>query len=125
MPRNLALGLLAALLAVSPLLAHHQWPIDRAREITLHGTVTAFTWANPHATIAMEVQANGTIEKWILGLSSPKMLSDNGWDKHRLKPGDVITAIGYRFTNRSTVAQVKKLVLADGRELYYAGPPRQ
>lgn len=122
--RTRALSLIAVTLA-SPLFAHHDWPADRAHAITIQGTVTAFTWANPHVTIAIEVNSNGTIEKWIVGASSPKVLSDNGWDKSTFKPGDAVTATGYRFRNGSNVIQLQKLVTAGGRELYYAGPPRQ
>jgi hypothetical protein len=52
-------------------------------------------------------------------------MTAGGWDKQTLKPGDVITAVAYRFRNGSNVAQVQKIVLASGRELYYAAPPRQ
>ena len=123
--RNLALAAMGSLVAVSPLLAHHDWAVDRSTPITLTGTVTAFTWANPHVTFTLEVkQADGTVEKWIVGGSSPKYMGDGGWDKTTLKPGDVVTVTGYRFRNGSTVAQMQKIVLASGRELFYAGVPK-
>lgn len=62
--RTLARCVIGALVAVSPLLAHHEWPVDRTQQITVTGTVTAFTWANPHVMIALDVQNNGTIETW-------------------------------------------------------------
>lgn len=34
------------LASASPLLAHHAWPVDRTRQVTITGTVTAFTWAS-------------------------------------------------------------------------------
>jgi len=122
--RTLALAAIGALAATAPLRAHHDWPVDRTSQITLRGTVTAFTWANPHVTIALEVQTDGAVEKWILGGSSPKVMTDGGWDRETLKPGDVITGIGYRFRNGSNVALLQKVVLASGRELYYGRPPR-
>jgi len=121
--RTLALAAIGALAATAPLRAHHDWPVDRTSQITLRGTVTAFTWANPHVTIALEVQTDGAVEKWILGGSSPKVMTDGGWDRETLKPGDVITGIGYRFRNGSNVALLQKIVLASGRELYYGRPP--
>lgn len=123
-PRPLALAAIGALVATTPLRAHHDWPVDRSTQITLRGTVTSFTWANPHVTIAIEVQNGGVVEKWILGGSSPKVMTDGGWDRNTLKPGDVITGFGYRFRNGSNVALLQKIVLADGRELYYGKPPR-
>jgi hypothetical protein len=120
--RTLALAAIAVMLAASPIRAHHDWPVDRSRPITIHGTVTAFTWANPHVTIALDVESDGAIEKWILGASSPKVLLDHGWDKTTLKPGDVVSATGFRFRNGSNVAQLQRIVTPSGRELYYAGP---
>ncbi len=123
-PRTCALTAIAVLVAASSTLAHHDWPVDRTSQITLKGTVTAFTWENPHVTIALDVQTDGAVEKWILGGSSPKVMTDGGWDRNTLKPGDVITGFGYRFRNGSNVALLQKIVLADGRELYYGKPPR-
>jgi len=121
--RTLALSAIGTLVAASPLLAHHDWPVDRTRQITVTGTVTAYTWADPHVMIALDVQANGTIEKWKVGGSNKKNSSVNGWDKNTLKPGDVITGIGFRFKDGSTAAQLQKIVLANGREMYLYGPP--
>jgi hypothetical protein len=117
---------IAALVAARPLLAHHDWPIDRARPVTVTGTVTSYVWANPHVTIGLDVDAGGTIEKWTLGGTSPKYMADHGWDKSTLKLGDVITGVGYRFRNGSYVTQLHKIVLSNGRELFaYPGliPP--
>jgi hypothetical protein len=111
------LGVIGAMVAVSPLLAHHDWLVNRTAQVRVTGTVTAFTWANPHVTIALEVRADGAIEKWILGGSSPKVMTDNGWDKSTLKPGDVITGFGYRFRNGSNVAQLQRIEMAGGKQL--------
>ena len=55
--RKLALGVIGALVAASPLLAHHEWPVGRTTQVTITGTVTAYTWADPHVMIAPDVQA--------------------------------------------------------------------
>jgi hypothetical protein len=83
--------------------------------------VTAFTWADPHVMIALDVQANGIIEKWKVGGSNKKNTAANGWDRNTLKPGDVITAIGYRFKDGSNAAQLQKVVMASGKEMYLYG----
>jgi len=41
--RKLLLGVIGALVAACPLLAHHDWPVDRTKLITVTGTVTAYT----------------------------------------------------------------------------------
>ena len=121
--RTLSLGVIAALVAASPLLAHHEWPVDRSKRVTIQGSVTAFTWANPHVMIALDVEANGTIETWKVGGSSPQFMTTCGWNKKTLKPGDVITVIGYRFKDGSHAVQMQTIVMADGKEMHYGAPP--
>jgi uncharacterized protein DUF6152 len=122
--RTLVLSAIGTLVATSSLLAHHDWPVDRTKQITVTGTVTAFIWADPHVTIALDVQANGTIEKWKVGGSSKKNSAINGWDKNTLKPGDVITGIGFRFSDGSNAAQLQKIVMASGKEMDLYGQLR-
>ena len=119
--RKLALGVIGALVVASPLLAHHDWPVDRARQVTVTGTVTAYRWADPHVMIELDVQAHGTIEKWKVGGSNKKNSAANGWDRNTLKPGDVIAAIGFRFKDGSTAAQLQKIVMANGKEMSLYG----
>jgi hypothetical protein len=114
---------MASLVATSPLLAHHQWSIDPAKLITLHGPVTSFTWANPHVMIELDVQVNGTIEKWTVGGSSPQFMTTCGWNKS-LKPGDVITVFGYRFKDASKAARMYTTLMPNGKEMFYGAPPR-
>jgi uncharacterized protein DUF6152 len=121
--RTLALGVIGTLVAASPLLAHHEWPIDRNKPVTIQGTVKAFTWGNPHVMIGLDVQANGTIEQWRVGGSSPRFMATCGWDKHTLKPGDVVTVIGYRFHDGSNAARLLRIVMPDGKDMHYGAPP--
>ena len=120
--RKLSLGVVGALVAARSLLAHHEWPVDRTKQVTVPGTVTAFTWANPHVMIALDVQANGTVEEWKVGGSSPKFMAACGWDKKTLKPGDVIIAIGYRFNDGSNAARLQTILMPNGKEMYYGAP---
>lgn len=120
----LGLGAIAFLMAVGPLLAHHEWPVDRTRRVKMQGTVTALIWANPHVMIALDVDVNGTVEKWKIGGSSPQFMTTCGWSKSSLKPGDVITVIAYRFKDGSRAAQMDTVVMPNGREMFYGAPPR-
>ena len=85
--RNVALAACGMFVVVSPLLAHHEWPVDRTRVITMKGAVAAYRWANPHVMIDLDVEANGTIEKWTVGGSSPQFMTTCGWNKKTLTPG--------------------------------------
>ena len=122
--RSLLLGAIAILAAASPLLAHHAWPVDRTKEITVKGTVTAYTWSDPHVMISLDVvNPKGVVEKWNVGGPSMNRMAGNGWDKGTLKPGDVITGIGSQFTDGSKVLQLQKIVMASGREMFLYGRP--
>ena len=79
-------------------IAHHEWPVDRSKRVEIQGSVTAFTWANPHVMIALDVEANGTIEKWKVGGSSPQFMTTCGWDKKSLKPGDAVSQLKFFST---------------------------
>ena len=112
--------LLAALFVSAPVLAHHgETNYDTDKLVSVKATVTNFQFINPHAQIYLEAKNDkGEIEKWICEARSPAMLVRNGgWDKTTLKPGDVITAIGFRAKNGANILRLKKIVLADGTEL--------
>ena len=110
----------AALFVSSPILAHHgETNYDTDKLVTVKATVTNFEFINPHVQIYLEAKNDkGEIEKWTCEARSPAMLVRNGgWDKATLKPGDVITATGFRAKNGTNILRLKKIVLADGTEL--------
>jgi DNA/RNA endonuclease YhcR with UshA esterase domain len=110
----------AVLFASGPILAHHgEANYDTEKEVTIKGTVTNFQFINPHVQIFIDVKNdNGEIEKWSGEARSPSMLVRvGGWNKNTVKPGDVITAIGFRAKNGANVLRLKKILLADGREM--------
>ena len=108
--------------AVMPLSAHHSWPISRDRLVTVKGTVIEFKWANPHPMMTLEVQANdGRTENWLIGGPAINRMESNGWTKTTVKPGDVITGIGYQFADGQKIVRLERVVLADGKELRLYG----
>ena len=118
----LALAVIGIVAAASPLFAHHSWPVDTSREITVTGTVTGYNWANPHVMIGLDVkEANGKIDKWNVGGPSTGRMAGNGWDRNTLKMGDVITAIGYRFTDGQNILRLQKVVMPNGKEMFLYG----
>jgi hypothetical protein len=87
--------------------------------VTVKATVTSFQFINPHVQIFLDAKNDkGEIQKWTCEARSPAMLVRNGnWDKSTLKPGDTITAIGFQAKNGAPILRLKKIVLADGKEL--------
>src|SRR5260370_35359629 len=95
----------------APLSAHHgEVNYDTEKVVSVKGTVTDFQFINPHVQIFLDVKNDkGEIEKWSCEARSPIMLvRAGGWDKGTLKPGAVITAVGYRTNDGSKMMRLKK-----------------
>ena len=113
-----AIAVLVLVSAVIPLSAHHSWPVNNDRLVTVKGKVIEFMWANPHPMIILEVQANdGRTEKWQIGGPAIVRMEANGWTKTTVKPGDVITGIGYQYANGEKIVKLERVILADGKEI--------
>jgi hypothetical protein len=117
----LCLAITAVALFISaPAMAHHgEANYDTDKLVSVKATVTSFQFINPHVQIFLDAKNDkGEIEKWTCEARSPAMLVRNGgWNKTTLKPGESITAIGFRAKNGTSILRLKKIVLADGTEL--------
>ena len=114
--------MLALVSAAVPLSAHHSWPVNNTQLVTVKGTVTELVWENPHPMITLEVRTNdGGIEKWLVGGPAINRMEANGWTKTTVKPGDVITGIGYQFADGQKIVRLEKAVLPDGKEIRLYG----
>lgn len=117
-----AFAVLALVSAVTPLSAHHSWPVSFDRLVTVKGTVAEFSWANPHPMMILEVQTtDGRTEKWQMGGPAIARMEANGWTKTTVKRGDTITGIGYQYSDGQKIVRLERIVLADGKELLLYG----
>ncbi len=117
-----AIVILALILAAAPLSAHHRWSVDRSELVTVNGTVVEFVWENPHPMITLEVRNNdGVTEEWLIGGSALNRMEANGWTRTTVNPGDVITGIGYQFSDGQKIVRLERVMLADGREIRVYG----
>ena len=116
------LVLLALISGAAPLSAHHSWPVNQSQLVTVKGTVVEFSWENPHPMITLEVKGeDGKVEKWLVGGPAINRMEANGWTKASVKPGDVITGIGYQFTDGQKIVRLERVVFADGKEMRLYG----
>jgi hypothetical protein len=83
----------AAIAAAAPVYAHHgTGTYDSSKSVTLSGTVTEFSWTNPHVSLFFDVKdANGKNVNWAIEMNSPGVLAQAGWGKRTFKVGDQIT----------------------------------
>ena len=116
-----AIVILTLVFVAIPLSAHHSWPVGNVL-VTVKGTVTEFMWANPHPMISLDVRnKDGVIEKWQVGGPAINRMEANGWSKTTVKPGDVITGIGYQYSDGQKILKLDKAVLPDGKEILLYG----
>jgi hypothetical protein len=112
---SVSLGLLVS---SSILIAHHGTAAYETKLTTLKGVVTDFQFINPHSEIYFDVKNDkGEVEKWIAEGNSATVMARFGWTTNSLKPGDEITVTGNRSKNGSPTMHLRKLVLANGKEL--------
>ena len=115
MPAVAALAVLFA--ASNPALAHHgTTAYDATKTLKLTGTVTGFTWVNPHASLAWDVKnEKGGVDHWVVELTSPGMLSRSGWHHDSVKVGDQVTITLHPAKSGAKFGIFQRVEFADGR----------
>src|SRR5206468_12112409 len=100
--------------------AHHSFAAeyDRAKPVTLSGTVTKVEWMNPHVYFYMDVKdENGKVTNWACELGNPAGLYRRGWRKEALKIGGAATIAGSLAKDGSNRANASTVTL-DGKRLF-------
>lgn len=122
-----ALAVVAAAWAL-PCQAHHSFATqyDADKPVTLTGTVTKVEWTNPHARFYVNVADEaGEKVNWNLELASPNVLTRNGWSRHSLQEGDVVTVEGSMARSGALMANARTVRLADGSLVFARSPADQ
>src|SRR5687768_13042341 len=91
-----AIALIAAVLALAgarPAAAHHSHAMfDMSREVAITGTVSSFSYRNPHVFLHVEVKNDkGEVSSWAVEMSNITNMQSRGIYLSTFKPGDVIT----------------------------------
>jgi hypothetical protein len=111
-------AVLIAILAATPLLAHHSVSkeFDSARAMPITGIITRVEWINPHVWIYMNVKdANGKTLTWRVEIAAPGALTRAGFDKKLLDFTSPVTIEGWPAHDGSFHAAGRLLTLQDGR----------
>lgn len=99
--------------------AHHSMAgFDRAKNITLVGTVKEFKWANPHSWIELEIPNDkGGVDIWNIEMTAPFVLVRAGWKATSVKPGDKVTVVGHPQKTGEPGALFVSITLPNGETL--------
>ena len=91
--------LLTGLLIVSLVaFGHHGTGIayDQGKPTVINGTVTEFSWTNPHAHLLLDVKdAAGKVSQYAVEMNSPGVMIRQGWTKRQFKAGDQVSITVY------------------------------
>ena len=110
---GLAVG---ALLAVTPVLAHHSFSAeyDSKKPVTLKGTVTKVDWMNPHVYFYIDVaDEKGDITNWGLEMGPPNGLERAGWTKNTIQIGTEVVVDGTLAKDGSKQANARTVTVAE------------
>ena len=112
-------GFLAAGLSFGvsgPVLSHHSHAMfDHNQEIAIIGTVTDFSFRNPHVFLYIDVEEeNGeTVKYWIEMSNLPNMIR-RGIGVNTFKPGDVVTVNMHPIKDGRPGGSYTTIIAADG-----------
>jgi uncharacterized protein DUF6152 len=103
----------------SRLLAHHsQSQFEPELTVSIEGTLTKASWANPHTLFVIEGKKAGSSDvpqEWTVEGPSPRQLEAKGWGKAVSKAGDKVTFEGRPRRDGQPELLLLSVTLADGK----------
>ncbi len=101
---------------------HSRRNFDLENTTELRGTITEYSWRNPHTFAKLEVATDaGGTEEWLLELNSISVLTGTGWNSDTLHVGDEVTVVGnLEFEPGSKLFFSNYFVLPDGSRMVSA-----
>jgi hypothetical protein len=111
-----SLGILAYVLLLSPIQAHHAGVMfEEEKEVTVEGVVKDFQYTNPHSWLLVDVAgANGAVTTWGFEAEGPSTLMRRGIRVGDLKPGTKVTITGRPMKDGRPAAAWTKAIREDG-----------
>ncbi len=99
--RRICLAVGSIVIVIPAAWAHHSdVAFDMESVIALEGTVTEFSWRNPHVYMNIEVSdGTGTPIEWQFQTHPTMVLTRSGWSRDSIQIGDVVTLRGHPDQN--------------------------
>lgn len=119
----LAMAALAIAGASAPLAAHHsQSQFEPELTISVEGTLTKASWANPHTLFVLQGKKAGSsdaMQEWTVEGPSPRQLETKGWGRAVSKTGDKVTFEGRPRRDGQPELLLLSVTLADGKTISF------
>jgi hypothetical protein len=122
MKRTLSVLIVAAVVAVVPVAAHHsvsaEFDLNKPAKFT--GTIKRVEWTNPHIYTHVETKGpDGKVVVYRVEGGPPNSLFRQGWRKDTLKVGETVSVTGVRAKNpQSMNVGQATITTADGRRVF-------
>jgi hypothetical protein len=107
-------------LCAAPMFAHHSLAsqFDESKPLTLQGVIARVEWVNPHVYLHIDVKDDrGAVASWSLETLPPTTLRRGGLRSDMLGKGQAVTVLAYHARTGGTLAFLRKITFADGREI--------
>jgi hypothetical protein len=100
---------LVTVAAVGAASAHHGWgSYDATKVLTINAAVEALTWTDPHTRITVKYE--GAV--WEATLAPLFRMQARGLSQEMLKPGTVVTVVGYPSTQKEHEMRAERITVA-------------
>jgi hypothetical protein len=103
--------------------AHHsQSQFEPELTISIEGTLTKASWANPHTLFVLQGHKAGSsdaAQEWTVEGPSPRQLETKGWGRAVSKPGDKLTFEGRPRRDGQPELLLLSVTLADGKTISF------
>lgn len=109
---------LAAIVCLAmPVSAHHSHAMfDHAAEVSVTGTVTNFSYRNPHVYLYLDVKDDkGGVVKWAVEMSNVDNMRSRGIVQSTFRVGDVVTVKVNPLKNGRPGGNYTSVTAADGK----------
>ena len=104
--------------------AHHSFAMyDNSKELVLDGVVRLFRWTNPHGGIMLTVIERGKSVEYAIELSSPNVMSRQGWNRNSLRTGERVRITIHPLKDGTKGGSFMRAVKANGTVLGPTAPP--
>ena len=107
------------MMMVGPVQAHHSFAMfDKARVVTIKGTMGKVEWRNPHVIMMVNVtDEKGEVTQYTVECNSPNVMLRNGWKVSTLKVGDPVSADLYPLRDGRPGGLLDTVTLSNGTKI--------